>query len=126
MIIFLRREDAKFHYNEYSLNNSSGSSLIDRFFMIVLKVTYEQYKQTVLSIDQLDDLLINYFKLFVESPEKGSIVKILKFIRVEQPTMNVKEFSTGLREYFSQVQKHLKDFYMGKFSRMETNGLLLK
>jgi hypothetical protein len=68
-----------------------------------------------MSLQELDELLVHYFKLFLPSPEKGSIGKIAKFMRFEEEEMSVKAFAASFREYFPHVQKYLKDFYLLKF-----------
>lgn len=126
MVMFLRREEAKFHVNPYATANAPNTTLLDRFFMVCLKTTLAEYEKTVMTVDQLDDLLVNYFRLFLQNPEKGTIHKIFKFIHVEEHSMNVKEFASTLREYFPHVQKYLKDYYLIKFNKMEKEGHLLK
>jgi hypothetical protein len=63
--------------------NGPHTSLLDRFFMIVLKISNQEYQNKVMSAQELDELLIHYFRLFLPNPEKGSIEKILKFMRIE-------------------------------------------
>lgn len=65
MILYLRREDAHFHVNKYASKNGPYTSLLDRFFMIVMKLDHEEYQLKVLNVDELDELLMNYFSLFL-------------------------------------------------------------
>jgi hypothetical protein len=39
MVLFLRREEAHFSVNAYAVANGSNSSLLDRFFMILLRIS---------------------------------------------------------------------------------------
>lgn len=41
MVLFLRRENATFKVNEYAVSNCHGTTLLDRFFMIVLGLSGE-------------------------------------------------------------------------------------
>ena len=43
MILFLRHGDSNYVINEYAKNNSLNASILDRFFMIILKLTYKEY-----------------------------------------------------------------------------------
>ncbi len=40
----------------------------------------EEYDKKVVTVDELDDIFIEYFRIFVKDPEKGTIPKILKFM----------------------------------------------
>jgi hypothetical protein len=51
--------------------------------MIVLRISNEEYQTRVMSLEELDGLLVHYFSLFLPAPEKGSIEKVLKFMRIE-------------------------------------------
>ena len=82
MVLFLRREEANFSVNPYAVANGPQTSLLDRFFMIVLKISNEEYQTKVMSLQELDELLVQYFRLFLPSPENGSIGKVAKFIRL--------------------------------------------
>jgi hypothetical protein len=106
--------------------NGPYTSLLDRFFMIILKISNEEYQTKVMNKEELDELMINYFKLFLEKPEKGTIDKILKFMKIEEEEVSLKMFAATFREYFPHVQKYLKDFYLIKFKELEKDGLLLK
>lgn len=50
MVLFLRREDSKFSVNPYAVANGPHSSLLDRFFMIVLKISNHEYQTKVMDI----------------------------------------------------------------------------
>lgn len=93
--------------------------------MIVLKISNEEYQTKVVSVQELDELIIHYFRLFLANPEKGTIEKILKFMRIEEQEISVKRFAATFREYFPHVQKYLKDFYLLKFKEMRKDGYLL-
>lgn len=86
--------------------------------MIVLKIGNEEYQNKVVTIEEIDELLIHYFKLFLEKPEKGSAIKVLKFMKVEETEISIKQFSANFREYFPHVQKYLKDYYLVKFREL--------
>lgn len=94
--------------------------------MIVLKINNEEYQNKVMTTEELDELLVNYFQLFLEKPEKGTIDKVLKFMRIEEQEISVKMFAATFREYFPHVQKYLKDFYLLKFKELNKDGYLLK
>lgn len=79
-----------------------------------------------MTAEELDSLLVNYFKLFLETPEKGTIDKVLKFMRIEDEEIPLKMFASTFREYFPHVQKYLKDFYLLKFKELKKDGLLLR
>lgn len=126
MVLYLRREDAHFHVNSYAKKNGAHTSLLDRFFMIIMKIDHEEYQLKVMNAEELDGLLMNYFSLFLENPEKGTIGKVLKFMKIEEQELSVKEFSSTFREYFPLVHKFLKDFYLLKFKELEKDAHLLK
>lgn len=65
MVLFLRREEAHFQINKYAITNGPHTSLLDRFFMICLKIDHTEYQTKVMNWEELDDLILCYFKLFL-------------------------------------------------------------
>ena len=65
-------------------------------------------------------------KLFLPEPEKGTAAKMLQFMRIEGDRINLRDFALSFREYFFQVQRYLKDFYLLKFNKMEREAHLLR
>jgi hypothetical protein len=51
MVLFLRREEAKFSVNAFAVGSGPHTSLLDRFFMIILKIGNEEYQTKVLTIE---------------------------------------------------------------------------
>ena len=71
------------------------------------------------TIDGLDDILIEYFQIFVKEPEKGSAAKILKFLKKEEEkAMNFKTFVSDFREEFPSALTNLKDYYALKLKKL--------
>lgn len=43
-------------------------------------LTFEQFKTTNLSVKDIENLLLDYYMLFIEKPQKSFLNKIAKFI----------------------------------------------
>lgn len=51
MVMYLRREDGKFTLNPIAVENRTKTTLLDRFFMIILNITaFKDYETKQLSI----------------------------------------------------------------------------
>lgn len=128
MVSYLRRYDPAIERNEYAKYNVHQTSLLDRFFMLVLKLSrYEQLEQVKLNVDEMENMFIELMKFFIPNPRKGFIYKLLHWIGfkdVQETTL--KQFSASLREFLPHIQKHIRDFHTLKFYKMQPNGLLLQ
>lgn len=76
--------------NEYAKSTAPTTNLLDRFFMIVLDISLEVYVQKNVNIEELDDIFVEYFRIFIKNPEKGSMEKVLKFMKNEEKTFKLK------------------------------------
>ena len=83
MAMYLRRDDKSFTINEHAAVTGPTTNILDRFFIIALKISHEDYDLKHVSIDELDEILMEYFRIFVREPEKGTATKILQFIGKE-------------------------------------------
>lgn len=63
---------------------------------------------------------MDYFKIFVREPEKGTASKILEYLNQESSSsVKLKRFIDDLREAFPSALRSLKDFYALKFKKLE-------
>ncbi len=85
----------------------------------------EEYEQKVVTPEELDEIFIEYFRIFVKDPEKGSMEKVLKFMKSEGEKFKLIEFIQDFRDYFAISIKYLKDYYAYKFKELKKDGLLL-
>lgn len=121
MVTYLRKYESSITINRQAGENAKESTLLDRFFMICLgNLTSEQYKATHLSVKDVELLLLDYYMIFIENPQKSFAHKVAKFVEMEeefksQQPVSVKAFSEKFRQHFPHVQKYLKDYYMAKF-----------
>ena len=119
MVMYLRREEKHFKINQHAVETGPTTNLIDRYLMITFQLSLEQYDKKVATIDEMDEILNEYFKIYVKEPEKGSVLKILKVLRKEkQESMNVKAFIDDIREEFPSAIRNLKDYYALKFKKL--------
>ena len=47
-------------------------------------MSFEKYKRTKLSKWQIQELLLDYYMLFVKYPKQSSLSKVLKYIEIEE------------------------------------------
>ena len=126
MTMYLRREEKHFPINEYAKENAPTTNLLDRFFMIYFKIPLEVYEKKTATLEELDEFLVEYFKIFIENPEKGSIVKFMKYMSKSEKEIALKDFTQEMRAYFPNSIRYLKDFYGLKFKKQEKHSLLLR
>lgn len=66
-------------------------------------------------------------KLFMPNPKKGFIVKLSKFIGLKEVnTISVRKYASSLREFLPHIQKHIKDYFTGKFKFIKNPFYLLQ
>lgn len=59
MVLFLRSYDPYIIVNEYAKYNAQHTTVLDRFFMIILKLEkYEMLNTTMINIEQMENLFI--------------------------------------------------------------------
>lgn len=52
--------------------------------MCMGNMSFEKYKRTKLSKRQIQELLLDYYMLFVKYPKQSSLSKVLKYIEIEE------------------------------------------
>lgn len=99
MVSYLRRYDSNIEKNEYAKYNVHQTTLLDRFFMLILKLSrYEQLESIIINRDQMENLFVELMKFFIPNPRKGFIVKLLKFINFKEvQESTLKQYSASLR-----------------------------
>jgi hypothetical protein len=55
--------------------------LIDRFLIIALGISLEEYDKKTVDMNELDEIINEYFMIYVKAPEKGSGRKLIKTMR---------------------------------------------
>jgi hypothetical protein len=99
---------------------------LDRFFIITLNIPVETYNEKTVTVEELDEIFIEYFRIFIADPEKGSIQKLLKFMGRTDKSFILKSLTQDIRDYFPNIIRYLKDYYALKFKKLQKKGHLLE
>ena len=92
-----------------------------------MDISLAEYDKKVVNMEELDEIIGEYFRIFVKEPEKGSARKLIKTIKKEYvESINLKAFIDDVREEFPSAIRNIKDYYALKFKKLEKNAFLLK
>lgn len=88
---------------------------------------YEDLDRIKMGDYELEQLFIELMKLFVSNPEKGILIKLKKYIGIQNSIeISVKQFASLLDHIFPNINKHLSHYALLKFRDMAVDGHLLK
>ena len=93
MIAYLKGEDKKYEINQYAVSSPNTYEILDRFLLLATNIKKQQFEKKVVGKEQLDEIVCEYFKIFVENPEKNTIGKLNTYMSLKQQTMKIRDFT---------------------------------